>query len=344
MDPAMNLELVRHLAAAHDEWISLEALSHKFDASALAVERDIDALVAAGYGIQSHRALGLRLDSFPQRLPADAVSSVFRDHTIGRVIRCHEVVSSTNDAAWDVARDNFIEGYVVLAEEQTRARGRFGRSWASPRGGGLWLSVVLREPQFADGLSLLAAAAALAVVDAIRDELMLSAQIRWPNDIVIGGRKVAGILAEAHAQQGPVRPVVLGIGVNVNLDPAQLPAPAKDEAGSLRAECGAEVDRVSLLCRLLTRLDAGYAEAREQRVAGLTRRWRESSSLLGRLVAVHTRMFLYEGTVIDVHPVKGITLRLPDGVATRVRAEDVIRIRPGSVADRMGQLCLAGSG
>src|SRR5207302_1007514 len=184
---------------------------------------------------------------------------------VGRYIRWHESVPSTNDIAARLAEIPVPEGTVIGAEEQTAGRGRWGRSWASPRGG-VWLSVILRPGLPPDRTPVVGLAAAVAAAEAIRETTRLPARVKWPNDVLVEGRKVVGILAEAIPG---AEWVVVGVGINANVPQEALPRTPGYPAASLQALLGRPVGRGALIRVLLRRLDRGGPSDRPRPSDGL---------------------------------------------------------------------------
>src|SRR6266568_9119899 len=204
--------------------VSGAELAQKVGISRAAVWTHIEDLRSLGYDIEASPHLGYRLLSAPDALHADDLRSrLGRTRVIGRDIRVFQETTSTNDVVEKFARDNLKEGVVVFAESQSKGRGRLGRKWVSPARKGLWFSVLLRprlRPQAATQLTI---AAATALVRAIQVQTGLTPEIKWPNDILIRGKKVAGILTEMHAELDRVKYVILGIGVDVNQSAGEFP-------------------------------------------------------------------------------------------------------------------------
>jgi len=237
---------------------------------------------------------------------------------IGRHTRWHETLPSTNELAMRLAEIQVPEGTVVVAEEQTAGRGRFGRAWASPRGG-IWFSVILRPRLPVAQLPLVGLVAGAAVARAVRTSTRLPARLKWPNDVLVEGRKVAGILAEA----GPrAEWLVLGIGINANVPLAELPQDYP--ATSLTERAGAPVDRGQLAREVLRELDRAYDELQEPGGSvGALRKWREMADTLGRTVRVDGAADSFEGLAVDVDDAGALLVRLADGRVERVVAGEV---------------------
>lgn len=235
-------------------------------------------------------------------------------------------VTSTNDIAWAWAEAGCPEGTAVFAEEQIQGRGRFGRAWHSPRGRGLLMSVVLRPPGARVTPAHVTALSALAVVEAIEAETGLAARVQWPNDVTLGGRKAAGVLVECRGSGAT--PCVVGIGVNVNTQPAEFPDSVRATATSLAAEAGHEFPREAVAARVLGELHRLYRDAAEGRWERVAAAWRRRASLLGQLVVVQSLGREHAGRLVGLDPLSGIELELPDGARRVFRAEDATRVLP----------------
>jgi BirA family transcriptional regulator, biotin operon repressor / biotin---[acetyl-CoA-carboxylase] ligase len=256
-----------------------------------------------------------------------------RTLVIGREIRICDVVASTNDEAWELAEQGADEGTVVFAEEQTRGRGRLGRKWWSPRGRGIWMSVLLRPPRREGVLPMTTIIGALGAADAIRSTTRLPAMIRWPNDILIDGRKVGGVLVEEHSRpQG--RDLVLGIGIDIgpwtDADRAAMPKDVAEIATTLSDEVGEPVDRAAVARAMLRELDRWYRRKLDGDFESINQRWRELSATLGRRITLEEQGRRYEGNVIDVDVRYGLALRLERGTIRQFRGEHVSVVRHGT--------------
>jgi BirA family biotin operon repressor/biotin-[acetyl-CoA-carboxylase] ligase len=253
---------------------------------------------------------------------------------VGRTVHHLETTTSTNDVVLRLAEEGAPEGVVVFAEEQTRGRGRHRRSWDSRRGRGLWFSVLLRPRVPAERLVFLPLCAAGAVARTIRERLGVPASLKWPNDVLVGDRKVAGVLVESRTADAGGPPVcVLGLGINVNHEAAELPETGGARATSLRIETGAEVDRPALARELLRALDRDYGALERGDEEPLATAVRELLGLVGRAVEVTADGRRLRGTLVALSPGEGLRLRLPDGSERRLRPEHVdLRLLPASPA------------
>lgn len=242
---------------------------------------------------------------------------------IGRDIRWYETLPSTNGLARRLAEHGVPEGTVVVAERQTAGRGRLGRSWTSPAGG-IWLSVVLRPALPIDRFPLIGLAACDATARTIEEMTGLRARLKWPNDVLVEGRKVAGLLLEAGpASEAEPAWLVVGIGLNANVAPEALPDRPYYPATSLQAVLGRPVDRGRLLRALLRVLDGDYQELSRGGGAAALGRWRARSETLGRYVRVATAAATVEGLAAGVDESGALLIRADDGTQRRIVAGEV---------------------
>ena len=252
-------------------------------------------------------------------LRADDVMRDLGTRRIGRAVRCLEACVSTNEAAFELAASGVAEGTVIVAEEQTGGRGRHGRRWHSPRGG-LWCSVVLR-PTFAPAdRPFLTVLGAVGMARAVESVTGLVPRIRWPNDLMVQGRKGAGILVEVRDGPGAHVVAVLGVGCNVDAVPSDLPAEVAAATAALAPAAGAPVDRQLLLRVLLRELDDLYEGLRNGQTEPLDAEWRERSAVLHARVRVTSGDEAVEGLVVAVGATAGITLATAAGDTRREKA------------------------
>jgi BirA family biotin operon repressor/biotin-[acetyl-CoA-carboxylase] ligase len=249
-------------------------------------------------------------------LDLDAVKSRLGSGRFGGHITYLASCDSTMNVARREAESGASEGAVVIAEEQTAGRGRFGRSWVSPAGKNLYLTLIAKPP--IDRLRTLSMAAPLAVCEAAEDVTGFSPQIKWPNDVLIAGRKMSGILVESELSADTVRFALVGVGINVNLDVEASPEIAQ-LATSLLREAGKEVSREDLLVSFLTR----FGELYELPLPQLVDRWRDGLETLGREVAVTMAGETHRGVAERVDDEGNLLLRLPDGAMMTFEAGEV---------------------
>ena len=281
-------QILQALRRAGTGFVSGAEISQRLGITRAAIWARIEELRQLGYEISASPHQGYQLRSVPDRLVADDLIGLVADnHVIGRDIRVFEETNSTNDIVEKLARDGVKEGVVVFAEAQTRGRGRLGRKWLSPARRGLWFSVLLRPDLRPQAATQLTVAAATALCRAIRAQTELKPQVKWPNDILINGRKVAGVLTELAAEIDHVKHLILGIGVDVNLSASEFPVELKKIATSLKIESGRHLNRLDLAAAILRKLDADYQRIKSGRFAEVADEWEEQCITLGHRVRIH---------------------------------------------------------
>jgi BirA family transcriptional regulator, biotin operon repressor / biotin---[acetyl-CoA-carboxylase] ligase len=321
---SLDVDILTALRLAGDGAVSGADLSQRLRVSRAAVWARIEELRSLGYDIEASPHRGYRLLSTPDVLHADdLISRLGKTKVMGRDIRVFKETTSTNDVIEKLARDGVKEGVVVFAESQTRGRGRLGRKWISPPRRGLWFSVLLRpdlRPQEATRLTI---ASATALRRAIELQTALKPQIKWPNDILVHGKKVAGILIELNAELDRVKYVVLGIGVDVNLNVADLPSELRNVATSLRIEQDGPVSRPELAVAILRELDRDYARVGSNRFPALADEWEEHCITLGRRVLIRVGERQIRGRAESLGEDGELLLRTDHGHLERVAGGDV---------------------
>jgi len=215
------------------------------------------------------------------------------------------------------------EGVVIFAESQTRGRGRLGRPWLSPPGRGLWLSVLLRPDLRPQEATRLTVATAIATTRAIRRVTGLRAGIKWPNDLLLRGRKVAGILTELAAEQDRVKHIILGIGIDVNQVATEFPAELRSSATSLRIEAGRRLDRAELAVALIQELDNDYARTTGGGFESVADEWAAQCTTLGRQVTIRVGHHRIAGRAESLDAEGALLVRTEHGRLERVTGGDV---------------------
>jgi len=315
------------LADGGEEYTSGEALSGKLGLSRAAVWKHVESLRGKGYRIEAVPARGYRLLEVPDRLTSLELSPLLSTNELGRVVHAFETAPSTNEIAFQMATDGAAHGEVVIAEQQTRGKGRRGRSWASPPRVNLYFSAILRPelpPQRAPELTL---TAAVALAETLRDS-RVDAFIKWPNDVQVGGRKIAGILTELSADTDQVHFVVLGVGVNLNCKVEDLgPEIAPQATSVLEVRGGEKVPRALFTAALFGRLEQRLDQHAREGFAPIQKAWRQLSSTLGQEVLVRTDRAEVRGVAEDIDELGALLLRTGDGALERVLAGDVELLR-----------------
>lgn len=319
------LELLKHNSG---QYISGEDVSQTLNVSRTAVWKHIRALKQAGYDIEAHPRLGYALRQNTGRLLPDEIRSRLKSTVLGQEIHYFNEVGSTNNEAKKLAAAGCPEGTIVVAEEQVTGRGRLARGWFSPHGKGIWLSVVLRPPFSPMEAAKCTLMAAVGVNRAINAVTGAGCGIKWPNDILWQGRKVVGILTEMNAEMDAINYIVIGMGINVNIEAAEFPSEIAATATSLAVAAGRSVSRIELLTTILSELERAYTLVKESGFAPVLAEWKNQSVTLGQEVDVHGIDRNFTGTAVDIDAEGALLIKTPAGME-RVLAGDV-SIRPAS--------------
>ena len=244
-----------------EEYRSGEEISQKLGVTRAAIWKAIKKLQADGYEIESSTKKGYKLLSSPNVITPSEIKHNLCTEVLGQDIYYKGEIDSTNNQAKVLAREGAKEGHLIIAEHQSQGKGRLGRSWQSPSGTGIWMSLILRPhilPKYASQLTLIAG---LSMCEVIQEITGLEAKIKWPNDIVVNGKKVCGILTEMSAEMESINYIILGIGVNVNMAyfPEELPY-----ASSLAIEGKKEYSRKAIIKAFLEKFEIDYKVYKKQ--------------------------------------------------------------------------------
>jgi BirA family biotin operon repressor/biotin-[acetyl-CoA-carboxylase] ligase len=279
-------DTILRLFRAESGYISGEYISRELGVSRTAIWKHISALRKNGYLIEATPSRGYRLVSSPDVIDPHEVSVQLDSTRIGGRLEFFKQTTSTNADAFRLAEAGAIEGTVALADSQSGGKGRRGRVWSSPAGVNLYCSVVLRPdimPHEAPQLTFLSA---VAVAVAIEQTTKLIPEIKWPNDLLVSGKKVAGLLNEMSAETDGINFVILGIGVNLNMTAEQFPDDLRHPATSLFLESGVRVDRSHFASTMLNKLDRLYADFLVHGFEPVRAEWQQRCNANGRHVIV----------------------------------------------------------
>jgi len=320
-------QLLIHLKECKGTWISGESLAHRMTISRTAIWKHIRTLREEGYVIESSQKKGYLLRQSSDLLLAHEIQEGLNTSVFGkRDIQYFRHTDSTNNRAKLFASEGAPEGTLVVAEEQTRGRGRRGRTWFSPPGEGIYASIILRpsiSPNEAPKLTLMASVAA---AETLLSMTSLAINIKWPNDIIINGRKIAGILTEISTEMERIDYVVIGVGINVNTPRKSLPPDIEDTATSVLMETGNLFPRISLLRAYLEWLEIYYTTFMTRGFEPVMKRWKHLAGIIGRQISVDLIDRVRTGEVIDVDKDGFLILREHDGTLERIISGDVTLI------------------
>lgn len=321
----MSRETILSLLLAHPgDFVSGGAMSQQLGISRAAVWKAIETLREEGYVITSAPTRGYRLESAPDRIREGELSGHLTDCTLGSHLLCLEVIDSTNTECKRQAMAGAPHGLAVLSEEQTGGRGRLGRSFQSPKGCGLYLSLLLRPQLPPQEVVDFTAWVAVAVCDGIQAACGIRPQIKWTNDIVLNGKKLCGILTELglESETNSLQYLVTGIGVNVNHAPEDFDEEIRSMATSLSIELGRPVRRAALAVEILNALDRMYAGFPHNKQEYLDR-YRADCLTVGKQVQLITPVSRQEAKALAVDDAFRLVVELPDGTQKALSAGEV---------------------
>ena len=249
-----------------------------------------------------------------------------RTKVFGKQLFLSPKVDSTNDWAKQLAETGAAEGTVTLAKMQTAAHGRKGKSWTSPAGG-LWLSIILRPKNKASELAKLTFTASLAVAEVLREQYDLRAETKWPNDVLVNGRKICGVLAEMNTTNEQVNNVVLGVGINVNFQRSILPKSFRANATSIESELGRKIIFHELFTALMEKMEDNYQMFLNEGVGPLLERWKTYAGFLGKTVVVTESNETLTGTALDIDEDGALIIAMEDGTKKRICLGDIVNMK-----------------
>ena len=286
----------------------------------------IEKLRSLGVEIRGHPSSGYQLQKLPDLLVPSLIRPQLEGHEIGQKIIHYFRTESTNDVGLDLVSRGATHGTVIVAEEQTAGRGRLGRAWYSEKSSGIYASILLRPPLSPAAAPVLTLMAGLAAHEAVAEIAGLDVDIRWPNDLLVGGKKVCGILTEMSAEIDRLHAVVIGIGINVNH--ADMPADLKGIATSLRIEGHKAFSRLHLFAGLLKGLEKYYHLLLAEGNAAITRRWAEVSTYArDKRVRVVTSSGEFQATTLGVEASGALRVRDEAGQEHSLVTGEIVEVK-----------------
>jgi BirA family biotin operon repressor/biotin-[acetyl-CoA-carboxylase] ligase len=316
-------KLLKLFSEANGEFISGQKISDQLGCSRTAVWKHIEDLRQEGFEVEAVRRLGYRLKSAPDKVTGNEIQLGLKTKRLGWNVYYEESVPSTQKIAHKLAYDGAEEGTLVIADEQTAGRGRLDRSWHSPKGTGIWMSLILRPaipPQQAPQLTLLVA---VAVTQAIQEVTGLVPGIKWPNDILLNGKKAVGILTEMQADPDQVRSVIVGMGINVNQTLEHFPPELASIATSLALEVGKPVNRAQLIQAILSKLETLYDQYLQHGFLPIKWLWEGYAVTIGKEIVVRTLSGSLHGVALGITDTGTLKLRTADGEIHYIHSADI---------------------
>lgn len=305
--------------------ISGADLAKELGVSGTAVWKHVQTLRKHGYEITGSTRIGYILRKETKKLVAEEVQYGLQTKFIGRNISFHEELDSTNQYAKTlVRRGKAVNGTVVLSEEQSRGKGRLGREWSSPKNG-MWFTIILKPDLSLMQIPSVTLVVSEAVLRVLKKYGGPEVKIKWPNDILYRGRKLAGILCELEAEQDLVRTLYIGIGVNVNCSRSSFPVSVRNNIATLKEAAGSAVDRPELMRTLLKEIEDNFDQLIKSDIKKIVQNWRNNCETLGSDVKVKDMGRSFEGTAVDIDQNGALILKTYDGERLHIRSGDVIR-------------------
>lgn len=318
----MKNEILRMLKNSKDEFLSGEKISDEFGVTRSAIWKNMNSLKELGYDIESVPRKGYRIIYSPDILTYEEIESGLNTEYIGRQVFYFDTISSTNIKAKEIALEE-PEGTVVISEEQTGGIGRLGRTWVSPKKKGIWMSIILKpevEPMKVSKIALVGAAA----VNRALSDIGIKSGIKWPNDIVIDGKKVCGILTEMSCELNMINYVVMGIGINVNLDNVDIPDDLQYKATSLKIVENKEINRKRLLASILNHFEQLYKDFKDDgNITKVLQICRDNSVLLGEEVRIIRGKDLRIGKALDLNDEGQLIVQFENGTVENIFSGEV---------------------
>jgi BirA family biotin operon repressor/biotin-[acetyl-CoA-carboxylase] ligase len=306
--------------------VSGEDIASKLNISKEELLDQIESLKDDGYVIESSDGENYCLRKTPNLLLPYELKRNLETEYIGHEVHYFKKVDSTNEVAKKLAEEGSPEGTLVVAESQSRGRGRRGKKWVSPEGG-VWMSMILRPeipPMNAPQLTLVTG---VAVAETLKSECGLDVGIKWPNDILIGDKKVCGILTEVSATVDMVDYVVVGIGIDLNVDVNLFPPELRSGATSLKMELEREIQSVKLVQKFLINFEKTYGDFKEGKFPEILKEWRILSTTIGNYVEVHKRGRTLKGEAVGINKDGVLIVELDDGTLKKVLSGECIHVK-----------------
>jgi BirA family transcriptional regulator, biotin operon repressor / biotin---[acetyl-CoA-carboxylase] ligase len=316
-------ELLDAFTNAGESYLSGQRLAELIGCSRTAVWKHIEELRKEGFQLEAVRRKGYRIIKTPEKITADEIRLGLKTQFIGKNIHYEDSVLSTQKIAHRLAYEDVPEGTVVIAEEQISGRGRMERRWYSPKYTGIWMSLIIR-PQIplpkAPQLTLLTA---VSIVQAIEELTGLVPEIKWPNDILLNGKKITGILTELQAESDRIHSIIIGIGVNVNQTTDDFPLDLQKTATSLLIEKGKEISRASLIKGIFSQFEKMYLLYLDKGFLPIKLLWESYATSIGKQLIARTLTGTIEGKALGITEDGVLRIQDRDGMIHEVYSADI---------------------
>ncbi len=323
MQSGLRSKLLEAFSNAEGGFVSGQKLSEYIGCSRTAVWKHIEELRKDGYELEAVRRLGYRITKKPDKISGNEIQIGLKTKTMGRHIHFERAVTSTQKIAHTLANDGAKEGTIVVADQQTNGRGRMAREWYSPSGKGIWMSLIIRPNIPVHATPQLTLLTAVAIVQAIEELTPLKPDIKWPNDILINGKKVVGILTELQAEADQVHSVIIGTGINVNHTLVDFPEELQKIATSIHIETGKHWDRALFIQEILLKFEALYSLYLNQGFRVIKLLWEGYAISLNRQIKARTLNGVIEGKAIGIDNSGVLLIETSDGSIKQIYSADI---------------------
>jgi BirA family transcriptional regulator, biotin operon repressor / biotin---[acetyl-CoA-carboxylase] ligase len=316
-------DLLDAFTNAGDTYLSGQYIAEVIGCSRTAVWKHIEELRKEGFELEAVRRKGYRILKTPEKITADEIRLGLKTRFIGKNIHYEESVESTQKIAHLLAYEDAPEGTIVIAEEQVTGRGRMDRKWHSPKYSGIWMSLILRPKIPLTKAPQLTLLAAVAIVQAIEDLTNVTPEIKWPNDILISGKKVTGILTELQAESDRINSVIIGIGINVNQRKEDFPVELREIATSLLIEKEETVPRAELIKGIFLKLEKLYCLYLEKGFLPIKLLWESYAVSIGKVITARTLNTTIVGTALGITDDGVLLLKDHEDVTHHIYSADI---------------------
>ncbi|MBA4536105.1 biotin--[acetyl-CoA-carboxylase] ligase [Bacillus aquiflavi] len=300
MQSELRKQLLNAFSNADGEYLSGQYLADLLGCSRTAVWKHIEELRKEGFELEAVRKKGYRIIKTPEKVTADEIRLGLKTKLLGSLIHYEETVDSTQKIAQKLAYKGVPEGTVIVAEEQLKGRGRLARNWHSAKSTGIWMSIILRPNIPIPKAPQLTLITAVAAVQAIEEVSGIRAHIKWPNDILINGKKLAGILTELQAEADRIFSIIIGIGINANQKAEDFPEELRSIATSIFLEKGEPIKRAELIKVFLSKLETLYLLYLEKGFHPIKLLWESYAISIGKQIIARTLSGSIKGTALGI--------------------------------------------
>ncbi|MCX8031588.1 MAG: biotin--[acetyl-CoA-carboxylase] ligase [Thermodesulfovibrionales bacterium] len=316
------------LLKEHGNYISGSQIASVMGISRVAVWKRINSLKKKGYSISANPMKGYKLLRSPD-LSMDEIKEAFSNYNLSTIANFlyYETLPSTNNTATELALKGYPEWTIIVADRQTHGRGRMGRSWFSPPGKNIYMSIILKPSFPPREMTILTIMSAVACCKALRKIYTAEVFIKWPNDLLVNEKKLGGILTEIKADSDKISYAILGIGINVNLDQEELSEDIEDTATSLKILTGKQYKRTSIIIEILRELYEHYEILLKKGKQNLLAQWKQLNCTLGKRVKVYMGKEIYEGLAETIDDEGLLIVKLQDSSLIKVSFGDIKMLR-----------------